>query len=135
MPYTWQVLDTQGLGYGRLTGIVRGDEVLEVADVFCNDGAWQPGNPVLWDNTRITKLAITPKQAGQILKRAAAVAKYLGASRAAAVISPDLQMMGEHLIHMSGMNPERVRLFKSVEAAAEWLGVPLSCLPRATVSV
>lgn len=129
MPYTWQVIDSERLGFGRLTGIVSGEEVLEVADVFCNDGDWRPGDPVLWDNTGITKLAITPKQAGEILMRARKVADYLGASRAAAVISTDLQMMGEHLIHMSGMDPERVRLFRSVEAACEWLGVAASRLP------
>ena len=130
MPYSWHVIEDQHLGFGRLYDTVTGEEMLQAAEDFCTDEHWQPGDAVLWDNRWITKLAITQNDAAKILMRARKVARHLGDSRAAAVMVPDLQTMGEHLIFMSGMNPDAVRVFSSLEGAVEWLGVPLSCLPE-----
>jgi hypothetical protein len=123
MPYQWRVNKSARLGFGRLDGVVSGADVLSASDAFFGDPEWQPGYRLLWDNRAIKKLAITPGDAARILKRAVTVPSYLGEGKAAAVISEDLRMIGEHLISMSGLDPDRVRLFGSMERALEWLEV------------
>lgn len=128
MGYRWRVVKEEQLGYGRLEGVVTGQDVLAAADAFVNDPEWKPGDRLLWDNRHITKLAIKPKEAAEILRLAMSVGEYVGESKAAAVISSDLRMMGEHLIQMSGMDEENVRLFGSIDEAAAWLGIPVEAL-------
>ncbi len=125
MGYTWLGLEESRLGFGRLEGVVTGREILDAAHRFFSDPDWRAGDLLLWDNRGIMKLAITPEEAGEILERARALKQHLGDGRAAAVIKSDLRMMGEHLIQMSELDPERVRLFGSLKKAAEWLGIPV----------
>lgn len=123
MAFSWQVLEDQRLGYGRLHGVVSGQDLLAASDAFFNDPAWQVGYDLLWDNRRIKKLAIQPADVPEILRRAVQVRQYLGSGRAAAVIQQDLRIMAEHLIQMSGLDEMKVRLFTVVEQAYEWLDV------------
>jgi hypothetical protein len=135
MPYKWEVRPDQRLGVGRLEGIVSGADVLSAAEAFFNDKDWQPGYRLVWDNRKIRKLAITPGDAARILGKAREVGKIIGEGRSAAVISADLRVIGEHLIMMSGLDPENVRLFSSIEKAAEWLEVPVDEIENAAAPV
>lgn len=123
MGYTWRVLGDQRLGYGRLEGVVSGGDLFAASEAFFNDPEWREGYNLLWDNRRIKKLAIQPSDVPEILRRATQVRRYLGSGRAAAIIHQDLRMMAEHLIQMSGLDEERVRLFTLPEHAYEWLDV------------
>lgn len=133
MGYQWQVIEEAKLGFGRLDGIVSGEDVLAAAKDFYHDPAWRPGYGLLWDNRGIKKLAIQPADVPEILRLASELPVYLGDGKAAAVIDGDLRMMGEHLIQMASLDEDQVRLFTSLENALAWLGVEDAALAEPAV--
>lgn len=130
MALSYSICDQLGLVHIRIDGTVTGDELRSLYDTYLSDPGWHPTYSVLWDGRYISELVISWTAVEAMVQTTLAHRDDLGPGRTAFVVfrAADFEAaeIYPRLVGLLGYrDPGRVvRVFGSLAAAADWLGVP-----------
>ena len=118
------------LGTVRATGRVTGAEIAAANEALYSDPAWRPGFDELWDCSEISEFVVDLGEIREVARMEVEGKERIGPGRVALVMTRDVVEMIGQLYRVLVVESERpVEIVRTVEAAAEWLG--LDAVPEA----
>lgn len=130
MPYRYALRFGEGFTFVRFEGAVAGSEVLAVQQIIFDAGRPQ-GVCSVWDTCAITRLDVAPSDLPAYKQLLHRHRHQLGQDERVAVIASEEleQVMAEMFIAVARSTKKRPhRIVASLEAAAEWTGLPVDVL-------
>jgi len=125
MPITYVIDESSGVVLTTASGVLTDQELLEHKRKLTSDSKFRPGMVELSDIRAITKLAVTNAGIAQFVSQDASDKAALEGHKLAIVVSDDLAFgMARMYEMMTSMNIPGVRIFRDINEARSWLGLP-----------
>ncbi len=131
MAYTYRIDEHLGLGTIAFTDFVTRQDLADAHRRLLDDPAWQPGFACVWDGRAIGTFVLSIDDLLDVAAQAQQHAARRGEGRTAMIVSRELLFQVAGLLAGLMHREHRpVRVFKSMDRAADWLDVgrPVSVL-------
>lgn len=133
--FTYRIFPQLELGVAIKSGVLHGKPLLNYIETFLGDPDWRAGFSILDDYRSVTRVDITSAEAREISTVLEARKSHLEGGKTGVVVNAWMhQIVGELLISMGRLDRDRVRIFRSLTDALDWLQIPAqavrSVLPR-----
>lgn len=123
--FTYRIFPQHRLGVAVKSGVLHGKQLLDYIKAYFGDPDWSPGFSTLDDYRSVVRVDITTAEAQEIAAVLDGYRPHLEGGRIAIIVDMWMhQIAGEMLIAMGRLDRDRVRIFRSLSEALNWLHVP-----------
>ncbi len=125
MPISYSIDKNLGVVFTTATGRLTEEELLEDKRRLTSDPEFSPELVELSDIRAVTDLAITPEGVARMVMQDADDADKLSTYKLAIVVSEEVAFgLGRMYESMTHENMPNVRIFRDMDEARGWLGLP-----------
>lgn len=125
MPISYSIDKNLGAVFTTASGRLTEEELLADKQKLTADPDFSPGLVELSDIRAVTDLAITPEGVARMVMQDEEDADKLGSHKLAIVVSKEVAFgLGRMYESMTQNNMPNVQIFREMEEARDWLGLP-----------
>ena len=128
MPVSYKLLPEKQLGYVAFYGSFSGVDMIEASRFSLTDPSWCSLPMIIWDGREITGLEFDLASVHRMADLISAHGAQLPPSRHAIIVRREQDwILGRLVLYLIRLKKRELRLFRTMEEGAAWLGVRVDC--------